>query len=140
MRQRTVRSETTKDKAGALPPAVYYMAPQAAILGQSLDFDGEADDASDDHYPNERDAGDKAQVHNGANTATNVTAHGVADITFVSDSEIRGVRTDEFESDSDDEKDVYLGGNDEYEVSQEVFHPVSVTRSGRRVRAFVRFS
>ena len=27
VRQRTVRSETTKDKAGALPPAVYQMAP-----------------------------------------------------------------------------------------------------------------
>ena len=132
MRQRTVRSETTKDKAGALPPAVYHMAPQTAIPGQSLDFDGEVDDPSDDHCPNERDAEDEAQVHNGANTATNVyTAHGVSDITFVNDSEIRGVRTDEFESDSDD--------NDEYEVSQEVFHPVSVTRSGRRVRAFVCF-
>ena len=27
VRQRTVRSETTKDKAGALPPAVYYSQP-----------------------------------------------------------------------------------------------------------------
>ena len=27
VRQRTVRSETTKDKAGALPPAVYYTQP-----------------------------------------------------------------------------------------------------------------
>ena len=27
VRQRTVRSETTKDKAGALPPAVYYIQP-----------------------------------------------------------------------------------------------------------------
>lgn len=27
MRWRTVRSETTKDKAGALPPAVYYTQP-----------------------------------------------------------------------------------------------------------------
>ena len=27
MRGRTVRSETTKDKAGALPPAVYYTQP-----------------------------------------------------------------------------------------------------------------
>ena len=134
VRQRTVRSETMKDKAGTLPPAVYQVAPQA-----SLDLDGEADDASDDHYPNERDTGDEAQVHNGANTATNVTAHGVADITFVNDSEIGGVQMDEFESDSDDEEDVYLGSDDDSVVSQEVFHPVSVTRSGRRVRAFVRF-
>ena len=114
-----MRSETTKDKAGALPPAVYQMAPQAAIPGQSLNFDGEADDASDDHYPNERGIGDEAQVHNGANTATNVTAHGVADITFVNDSEIGGVNMDEFESDSDDEEDVYLGSDDESEVSQD---------------------
>ena len=71
VQQRTVRSETTKDKAGALPPAVYQMAPQAAIAGQSLDVDGKADGASDDHYPNERDAEDEAQVHNGANTANN---------------------------------------------------------------------
>ena len=34
VRQRSVRSETTKDKAGALPPAVYQMAPQGAIPGQ----------------------------------------------------------------------------------------------------------
>ena len=129
MRQRTLRSETTKDKAGVLPPAVYQMAPQAAIPGQSLDFDGEADDASDDHNPNERDTGDEAQVHNGANTATNFTAHGAADITFVNDSEIGGVDMDEFESDSDNKEDVYLGSDDESEVSQEVFHPVSVTRS-----------
>ena len=78
-------------------------------------------------------------MHNSANTATNVTAHGVADITFVSDSEIGGVHKDEFESDSDDEEDVYLGSDDESEVSQEVFYPVSMTRSGQRVRAFVRF-
>ena len=43
-RQRTVRSETTKDKAGTLPPAVYQMAPQAAIPGQPLDFDGDTRD------------------------------------------------------------------------------------------------
>ena len=58
-----------------------------------------------------------AQVHNGANTATNVTACGVADITFVNDSEIRGVQMDKFESDSDDKEDVYLGSDDESEVS-----------------------
>ena len=138
-RQRTVRSETTKDKAGALPPAVYQMAPQAAIPGHSLDLDGEADDASYDHCPNERDTGDEAQVHNGANTATKVTAHGVADITFVNDSEIGRVEMDELESYSDDGEDVYLGSDDESEVSEGVFHPVSVTRSGRHVRAFVHF-
>ena len=77
VRQRTVRSETTKDKADALPPAVYQMAPHAIIPGQSLDFDGKADDASDDRYPNERDTGDEAQGHNDANTVTNATAHGV---------------------------------------------------------------
>ena len=113
--------------------------PWPTIPGQSLNFDGEADDASDDHYSNERDTGDEAQVQNGANTATKVTAHGVADITFVNDSEIGRVQIDEFESDSDDEEDVYLGSDDESEVSQEVFYPISVTRSGRRVRAFVRF-
>ena len=105
----------------------------------ALDFDGEADDESDDHYPNERDTGDEAQVHNGANTTTSVTAHSVADITFINDSEIGGLQMDEFEFDSDDEEDVYHGSDDESEVSQEVFHPVSVTRSGRRVRVFVRF-
>ena len=104
-----------------------------------MDFDGEADNESDDHYPNERGTGDQAQVHNGANTATNVTAHGVADITFVNDSEIGGLQMVEFEFDSDDKEDEYHGSDDESEVCQEVFHPVSVTRSGRRVRAFVRF-
>ena len=122
-----------KDKPAALPPAAYQMAQQVAIPGQSLDFDGKADDASDDRYPNKRDAGDEAQVHNGANSATDVTAHGVADITFFNDSEIGGVQMDKFESDSDDEENIYLGFDDKSEVSQEVFHPVSMKRSGRRV-------
>ena len=32
VRQRTVRSETTKDKAGALPTAVYYSQPPHSIV------------------------------------------------------------------------------------------------------------
>ena len=71
VRQRTARNETTKDKAGALLPAVYQMTTQAAIPGQFLDFDGEVDIGSEDHYPNERDTGNEGQVHNGANTIYN---------------------------------------------------------------------
>ena len=56
-------------------------------------------------------------MHNAANTATNVTAHGVADITFANDSEIGGVKMDEFESDSDGEENVCLGSDEESEVS-----------------------
>ena len=73
------------------------------------------------------DTGDEVQVHNVPKTATNVTAHGVADITFANDSEIGGVKMDEFESASDDEEDVYLWSDDKSEVSQEVFHPINVT-------------
>ena len=32
VRQRTVRSETTKDKAGSLPPAVYSLVSHAAVI------------------------------------------------------------------------------------------------------------
>ena len=81
-------------------------------------------------YSNERETGDEGQVHNGANTATNVTVHGVADISFGNDSEIGGVQMDELKSDSDDEEDVCLGSDDESDVSQEVFHPVSVKDQG----------
>ncbi|CAB4014850.1 Hypothetical predicted protein [Paramuricea clavata] len=40
VRQRTVRSETTKDKAGALPPNVYV---NASTAFQTVDFDTDAD-------------------------------------------------------------------------------------------------
>ena len=38
VRQRTVRSETTKDKAGALPPAVYAVQPTANESEERLRF------------------------------------------------------------------------------------------------------
>ena len=129
-------SETTKDKAGALPPAVYQMHPkQPYIPGQPLDFDGDLTTT----IPTRGTKGMELKCTMVRIQATNVTAHGVSYITFVNDSEIRGVQMDQFESKSNDEEDVYLGSDDQIEDFQEVFHPVRVTRSGRRVRAFVGF-
>ena len=41
VRQRTVRSETTKDKAGALPPAVFAVQPTGKGSDERLRFPAE---------------------------------------------------------------------------------------------------
>ena len=41
--QRTLRSKTTKDKAGALPPAVYTIQPTGKESDERLPFPGEID-------------------------------------------------------------------------------------------------
>ena len=43
VRQRTVRSETTKDKAGALPPVVYAVQPTRNESVERLQFPEEID-------------------------------------------------------------------------------------------------
>ena len=43
MRQQTVKSETTKDKAGALPPAVYAVQPTGIDSEERLPFPEQID-------------------------------------------------------------------------------------------------
>lgn len=132
VRQRTVRSETTKDKAGALPPAVYRKPPESSEL---VSFEASLPEVHDD-YPSEN------------NTIQLEDAPGMS-ITFVSDSSITEValgtalstltsstkedsHDDEYESDSDDStidiEDFDLPNNN-----------AVITRSGRQVKAWTKF-
>ena len=112
VRQRTVRSETTKDKAGALLPAVY----EKAKTGTWSEFS----------FPDSC----------AKNSTTSVSV-----ITFVSDEKIPQVlnvtepepfQMDEFESYSDNDYD-------ETESEEIVEHRNAITRSGRQIKASVRF-
>ena len=112
VRQRTVRSETTKDKAGALPPAVY-----------AVHHTDESEERL--RYPEE-------------NTVSSANAQRVVSIQFVDEGDVtevfedhREVQIDEYETDSDDEES-------DFEEHPEVVNRACVTRSGRAVRAFVR--
>ena len=131
VRQRTVRSETTKDKAGALPPAVYSQDKQKEH--SYVEFNREQ------------------AIHDDAATPTSITetteqsehSHGIDELqlvslTFVNDLDVPEVQIqeiqqlDEYETDSDTESDE--------EVDFEVVSKTCTTKSGRAVRAFVRLN
>ena len=116
-REHAVRSETTKDKAGGLPPAVYYtQSPHSKVMFHDDSTVMEqimpqvTDDDGDSHVPS---------------------------ITFVDDSTVEIVavgkvpdQEDEYDTDSsshmdDDDRDSYL-------------HATTLTRSGRSIRAHFR--
>ncbi|PFX25947.1 hypothetical protein AWC38_SpisGene9387 [Stylophora pistillata] len=71
--QRTVRSETTKDKAGALPPAVYYAQPPFSKVMFHDDSTGEGQEGMEQIMPQVTD--DDGDSH-------------VPSITFVNDSTV----------------------------------------------------
>jgi len=113
VRQRTVRSETTKDKAGALAPAVYAVQPTG--------------NESDERFPEEIDIIRSISV-----------TQPVVSIQFVNNVDVsemfedhRGLQIDEYETDSDEEE---TENKEHLELVKKVF----ITRSGRAVRAFVR--
>ena len=130
VRQRTVRSETTKDKAGALPPAVYEKAKSGTWSGVS--FPDGCVRSSSASVSNQPDLDDAVRP----STSSNCTA-----VTFVSDENIPQVLTstgrepfqvDEFDSDSDSDYD-------DTESEELVEHRNAITRSGRQIKASVRF-
>ena len=88
VRQRNVRSETTKDKAGALPPAVYAVQPTGNESDERLRFPEEIDIIRSNSVPQP-----------------------VVSIQFVNNGDVsemfedhREVQIDEYETDSDDEE------------------------------------
>jgi len=115
VRQRTARSETTKDKAMALPPAVYTVQPTGNESEEILRF------------PEENNV-----------SSANAVSQRVVNIQFVDEGDVTGVfedhrqvQIDEYEADSDDEES-------DFEEHLELVNRACVTRSGRAVRAFVR--
>ena len=125
VRQRTVRGETTKDKAGALPPAVYEK-PKTGTWSELS-------------FPDSCAKSSTASVYNESVPLSTSSACSV--VTFVSDEKIPQVligtepepfQMDEFESDSDSDFD-------ETESEEIVEHRNAITRSGRQIKASVRF-
>ncbi|PFX27112.1 hypothetical protein AWC38_SpisGene8180 [Stylophora pistillata] len=125
LRQRTVREETTKDRAGALPPAVYTK-QQDSTKVYLLAGLGNHFNSGDQSVSFSSDQGDVQATSEGGN---------VIDITFVDDCivevAIAEVRTHADEYDTDSEND-FSDQEDEY------ITPITVSRSGRLVRAYFR--
>ena len=124
VRQRTVRGETTKDKAGALPPAVYTKPPDCS----KVDFmaDEESNFITEDPERLNGDVEDKS---------VQMPSNVVTEITFVNDGlidvvvgAVRPPQEDEYDTDSDND----------ISVNEEEISPVAVSRSGRPIRAHFR--
>ena len=123
VRQRTVRSETTKDKAGALPPAAYAK-PKPDITAK-VRF---PDDQHDRTLP--------------ASSEINPLVSDVS-LSFISDSNIPQVKlasaadfnqVEEYESDSEISEVDTDSDSEDLIISKPV-----VTRSGRQVKVWTRF-
>ena len=150
VRQRTVRSETTKDKAGALPPNVYVNAPTAF---QTVNFDTNADserseeaDLVDirsglretestqaDEPCKEVDPEDRAAAMPPTRPTTSVQ------VAQMPEEDGQTSQADEYETDSDyDETEVDGTGLDSDELAFIGVQSRRTSRSGRTLRAAVR--
>ena len=123
MRQRTIRSETTKNKAGALPPEVYSDANPNATARVLFPAD---------------------QVEETPNTSSEMRSvvSDVAVLSFVSDATVPQLalastadfnKVEEYEGDSDDSDDVDI------ESEELVIGNLIMTKSRREVNAWTRF-
>lgn len=129
VRQRTVRSETTKDKAGALPPAIYSQAKQKEH--SYVEFNREQAIPDDAATPTPiTETTEQSEHSHGIDEPRSVS------LTFVNNLDVPEVQIreiqqlDEYETDSDTESDE--------EGDFEVVSKTCTTRSRRAVRAFVR--
>ena len=108
MRQRTVRSEATKDKAGALPPAVFYTQPPHSKVMFHDDSTVEGRERMEQIMPQVTD--DDGDSH-------------VPSVTFVDDSTVEIVAVDEVpyqedEYDSDSGSNMDTDNHDSYPTQQ----------------------
>ena len=122
VRQRTVRSETTKDKAGALPPAVYYTQPPHSKVMFHDDSTVEGREGMEQIMPQVTD--DDGDSH-------------VPSITFVDDSTVEIVAVGEV-PDQEDEYDTDSGSDMDDDDHDSYPHTTTLIRSGRAIRAHFR--
>ena len=123
VRQRTaVRSETTRDKFGALPPAVYYTQPPHSKVMFHEDSTVEGREGIDQIMPQVSD--DDGDSH-------------VPSITFVDDSKVEIVAVGEV-PDQKDEYDTDSGNDMDDDDHDSYSHTTTLTRSGRAIRAHFR--
>ena len=122
VRQRTVRSETTKDKVGALPPAAYYTQPAHSKVMFHDDSTVEGREGMEQIMPEVTD--DDGGSH-------------VPSITFVDDSTVEIVAVGEV-PDQEDEYDTDSGSDMDDDDHDSCPHTTTLTRSGRAIRAHFR--
>ena len=122
VRQRTVRSETTKDKVGALPPAVYYSQPPHSKIMFHADSTAEGQEGMEQIMPQVAD--DNGDSH-------------VPSITFVDDSTVEIVAVVEV-SDQEHEYEIDSGSNMDDDDHDSYPHTTTLTGSGRAIRAHFR--
>jgi len=118
--QRTVRSETTKDRAGALPPTVYSSQPSWTRVIFHED--------SQDHSKTENQEAIEQNIPPVTDHDQNVTG-----VTFVDDSEVAVVAVCEMTDlpVQEGEYDTVSESDREDDTSPDI----TVTRSGRAIRA-----
>ena len=124
MRQRTVRSETTKDKAGALPPTVYSNSNPNATTTVFFPADQveQMPTASSEMH----------SVVSDVSVLSFVSVATVSQPTLASTADFNQV--EEYERDSDDsDNDVDI------ESEELVIDKPIMTRSGRQVKVWTRF-
>ena len=119
VRQKTVRSEITKDKAGALPPAVYYTQPPHSKVMFHDDSTVEGREGMEQIMPQLTD--DDGDSH-------------VPSITFVDDSTVAVGEV----SDQEGEYDTNSGSDMDDDDHDSYPHTTILTRSGRAIRAHFR--
>ena len=122
VRKRTVRSETTKVKAGALPATVYYTQPPHSKVMFHDDSTVEGRERMEQIMPQVTD--DDGDSH-------------VPSITFVDDSTVEIVAAGEV-PDQDDEYDTDSGRDMDDDDHDSYPHTKTLARSGRAIRAHFR--
>ena len=124
VRQRTVRSETSKDKAGTLPPAVYSNANPNATAWVFF--------PADQVEQTPTASSEMRSVVSDVSSLSFVSDATVPQLTLASTADFNQVA--EYESDSDD------SGNDvDIESEELVIGKPIMTRSGRQVKVWTRF-
>ena len=124
MRQRTVRSETTEDKAGALPPAVYSNSNPNATT--RVFFPADQVEQTPTAFSEMRSVVSDVSVLSFASDAT------VPQLTLASTADFNQV--EEYESDSDDSDNDVDIESEELVIGKRI-----MTRSGRQVKVWTRF-
>ena len=122
VRQRTVRSETTRDKAGALLPKVYYTQPPHSKVTFHDDSTVEGREGIEQIMPQVSD--DDGDSH-------------VSSITFVDDSTVEIVAVGEV-PDQEDEYDTDSGSDMDDDDHDSYPYTTTLTRSDRAIRAHFR--
>ena len=122
VRQKTVRSETTKDKAGALPPAAYYTQPPHSKVMLHDDSTVEGREGTEQIMPQVTD--DDGDFH-------------VPSITFLDDTKVEIVAVGEV-PDQEDEYDTDSGSDIDDDDHDSYPHTTTLTQSGRTIHAYFR--